>query len=722
MSTRTGKRSYAGRRNHTGFDKSTILIILLLSVLTFLLYFNTIGHGFVFDDITLILQNPQVLDFDISGIFSLKGYRPVRTLTHAVEWALAGENPMPYHVNNILLHLCNVLLLFFFLKKLTRSRAASLAGSLIFLAHPVQTAAVAYISGRKDLLATSFLLLGFLFYIGNSTPADRARWKPPAAWACFVLALLSKEVAIVFPALMLGIDMVLVRQASDGKDSGKSFPAALAEALKTRPFQYLAFTVLAVMALFWAVFINNASRAVGYWGGSFPANLGTGFKLFAHYLKLVFFPYPLIADYTGEVFPVSGSIAEPGTIFSILLLFLYLLSAFWIFRKSPLVSFGMLWFAAAISPVLHFIPFHELAADHFLYFPLVGAALCVSALFLIAEKSSARWKTGLTGMLIILCTVGGTMTVLRNRDWKDQKTLWEATYVQAPGSYRANVNLGQMALAEGRISEGIKYTERAIELNPAKAVPRSNLGTLFYSLGQQASLNRDYDRARDLLHKSIEYSKTALELDPDKIFTAVNYGSAYKELANIADAEGDSSLADQYRQEAERFYMRALNSGDERRELKTAWLNLGLMYIDAGRFNESIRFIDNFIQAYSESSDVWLGYNWKGYSLYSLGRFQSAAENFEKAAAVHPDMSVFNSLVNCYEKLGNEEMKIKTFERALALDPLSFNALYNLGLIYQKKGDMDRSNTYFRQALIADPDNMMAGAIRSHLGESGLRQ
>jgi tetratricopeptide (TPR) repeat protein len=168
--------------------------------------------------------------------------------------------------------------------------------------------------------------------------------------------------------------------------------------------------------------------------------------------------------------------------------------------------------------------------------------------------------------------------------------------------------------------------------------------------------------------------------------------------------------------------MRALNSGDERKELKTAWLNLGLMYIDAGRFNESIRFIDNFIEAYGESSDVWLGYNWKGYSLYSLGRFQSAAENFEKAAAVHPDMSVFNSLVNCYEKLGNEEMKIKTFERALDLDPLSFNALYNLGLIYQKKGDRERSNTYFRQALIADPDNMMAGAIRTHLGEAGPRQ
>ncbi|MCK5795362.1 MAG: tetratricopeptide repeat protein, partial [Anaerolineales bacterium] len=282
-------------------------------------------------------------------------------------------------------------------------------------------------------------------------------------------------------------------------------------------------------------------------------------------------------------------------------------------------------------------------------------------------------------------------------------------------------NLGQMALAEQRIAEGIELTEKAIALNPSKSVPRNNLGALYYSMGQQASHSRNYRRGKDLLHKAIEHCKAALELDPSRIFTAVNYGNAYKELANIADAEGNVSLAEQYRNEAENFYMRALNAGDERKQLKSAWLNMGLMYIDAGHFNEAVSYIDKFIQAYEGTSDVSIGYYWKGYSLYSLGRFQSAAGTFEKSAAINADMDVFNSLVNCYEKLGNEEMKIRTFERALELNPLSFDALYNLGLIYQKKGDKERSNNYFRQALIADPDNMMADAIKRHLGESGPR-
>ncbi|MFH1965002.1 MAG: tetratricopeptide repeat protein, partial [Acidobacteriota bacterium] len=645
MSTPTKKRT-TDRKNQVRSENQTIWIVLLLAVVSFLLYFNTIGHGFVFDDITLILQNPQVLNFDISGIFSLQGYRPVRTLTHAVEWALVGDNPMLFHVNNILLHVFNVLLLFFFLKKLTRSRAASLAGSIFFMVHPVQTAAVAYISGRKDLLATAFLLLGFWFYLKVADSAEGGKWRQPAAWTFFVLALLSKEVAIVFPAMMLGIDMVTGRSVNLERPAGRSFPGALGDALRSRPYQYAAFTVLAVLALVWAVVINQASRAEGYWGGSLLTNLGTGLKLFAHYLKLVFVPHPLIADYTGEVFPVSGSITELATVVSVLLVIIYLAFAFWIFRKSPLVSLGMLWFAAALSPVLHFIPFHELAADHFMYFPLVGAAVCISGVVLLLKKSaSACWKKNLIVLMVILAVSAGVMTVHRNRAWKDQETLWETTLAQAPESYRANVNLGQMALAEQRISEGIDYTERAIELDPSKAVPRNNLGALYYTLGQQASMSRDFGRGKDLLYKSIEQCKAALELDPSRIFTAVNYGSAYKELANIADAEGDSSLADEYRIEAENFYMRALNAGDERKELKSAWLNLGLMYIDAGRFNEAIPHIDRYIQAYSDNNEVWRGYYWKGYSQYSLGRFQSAAETFEKAAAVHGDMDVFNSLV-----------------------------------------------------------------------------
>jgi len=321
--------------------------------------------------------------------------------------------------------------------------------------------------------------------------------------------------------------------------------------------------------------------------------------------------------------------------------------------------------------------------------------------------------------LLVLGVIAGILTVDRNRDWKDQETLWKVTYEQAPGSYRANVNLGQMALSANRLREGISLTEKAIELDPKKATPRNNLGALFYTLGQQASADRNYAQAKSLLHRSIEQFKGALEVDPARIFTAVNYGNAYKELANVADAENNSKLAAEYRQEAERFYARALESGDERKELKSAWLNLGLMNIDAGNFDEALPHLDRFISAYQGDQEDWRGYYWKGYAQYSIGRFAEAAASFESAAELNPtDMTVLNSLVNCYEKVGEEAKKIRTFERALAVNPQMFSALYNLGLIYQEKGEQEKSRDYFRRALAADPDNMLAEAIRRHLNDT----
>ena len=280
MSKRVGKHSRSLNRQEESGSR-TLWIILFLVVVTILLYSNTIGHGFVFDDVTLITQNPQVLEFDIPGIFSMQGYRPVRTLTHAVEWMLSGGKPGLFHADNILLHVLNVLLLFFFLKRITRSRIAALAGSLVFMVHPVQTAAVAYISGRKDLLATAFLLLGFLLYLKAGDAGKSNWWKIAPAWACFVLALLSKEVAIVFPVMLLGIDMVAGVSMEKSSLPGQTFFSAMWTALRKRPLQYAVFSVLAALSLVWAVFINLASRAEGYWGGSLLTNLGTGFKLFS---------------------------------------------------------------------------------------------------------------------------------------------------------------------------------------------------------------------------------------------------------------------------------------------------------------------------------------------------------------------------------------------------------------------------------------------------------
>ncbi|UCF38341.1 MAG: glycosyltransferase family 39 protein, partial [Acidobacteriota bacterium] len=174
-------------------------IPVLLAVLCFLLYANTLGHSLVFDDVTLILQNRSVLELDWATILYKGGYRPFRTLTYALNYAVGGEDPFGYHLVNVLLHALNAVLAFLLFWRLSRSNAVAGIGAAFMALHPVQTAAVAYVSGRKDLLAAFFLLAGFYLYVSRRKEGGIG-WKTlVAVLPLFVLAILSKEVAIVLP-------------------------------------------------------------------------------------------------------------------------------------------------------------------------------------------------------------------------------------------------------------------------------------------------------------------------------------------------------------------------------------------------------------------------------------------------------------------------------------------------------------------------------------------
>jgi hypothetical protein len=468
---------------------------LLLIVLSVLLYANTLDHGFVFDDVTLILQNPQVLELNWLSIVWKGGYRPIRTLTYALNYALGGENPYGYHLFNVLLHACNAALVFFFLLLLTKSRLMAGVAGLVYAVHPVQTAAVAYVSGRKDLLAAFFLLIGLILYLRFRRSPNGKRWQLGLSYLSFLLAVLSKEVALVFPGLLLLVDSALEWQANKETDgSGLTLGRAIQRVFHRYPLRYLCFAALGVLASVWVVFINQASRMEGYWGGSVWTNLGTSFKLFVHYLKLAIYPSPLIADYLGDVFPVSTGALEPTTVVAIVMTILYLIVAWRVFECNPLLSVGMFWFLVVLLPVLQLLPFHELAADHFEYLPLVGTVLAagIGFSYLINRFSMPVLLCAGLGFLALGSSI---LVVHRNRDWRNIETLWEATYRVAPGSYRANANLGQIYFREGlesgateggKIDEGLQLTRRSIELDPSRSVSWGNLGAMYLTLGQKS--------------------------------------------------------------------------------------------------------------------------------------------------------------------------------------------------------------------------------------------
>lgn len=675
------------------------------------LFLNTLGHELVFDDVTLILQNPLVTSLDWRGIVIDSGYRPVRTLTYAVNYAISGERPFSYHLVNVLLHGANALLLFRLIWLLTASNLTAGIASALFACHPAQTAAVAYVSGRKDLLAAFFILLALNLFL-----LVRKRERPAPILAvgsglAFLLALGSKEVAIVFPGLLLLVDAWLERQeANAGNGPGPSLFRAAGTAVTRSPALYGSFVVLASAGLYWALAISKASRMEEYWGGTVLTNLGTGFKLFGHYLKQAVFPYPLLADYLGDVLKVSIGLAEPATLLAAGLLAGYVVLGIVLFRRYPSLSLGLLWFLICLVPVLQLIPFHELAADHFLYLPLVGWSIVVATLAAEASKRAPFLAWPALGALVIVFSL---VTVGRNADWKDKQSLWEATLAKAPRSYRANVNLGQIYFSQGLVERGIELTQRGLDLAPGRSLPHANLGAMYYTVGRERRLAGRLDEAVAMQAKAREFLEKAVALEPKNPFTVSNLANTYKEEALVLDERRQPEAALAARFKARDLLDEAFKLKDPRREVQAIWMNYAGLYLDAGHYRGAIPFLEKFLKAFPEDAT---GNYWMGICRFQVRDFAGAVPHLERASVARPTGEIWEKLAVAYEQTGRKDLSLTAWRQAARTAP-SPGVHYGLARMLLAAGNAEEARNELLKAMALDHDRSFTGRIARLLEE-----
>ncbi len=667
------------------------------------IYLNTLGHGFVFDDVTLILQNARVTQLKWSEILSLSSYRPVRTLTYAINFWAGGRDAFGYHLFNVLLHGCNAVLLFRFFRKMQVSLTWAFSGALIFAAHPIQTAAVAYISGRKDMLATFFVLAGLLAYL--SFRESRQVRSLLLVVVCFVLGVLSKEVALVFPALLLLTD--LCRNRRSIADPLKILVASF----RNFWWLYLSMVAMALAGLYYSVEVLQASRMEGQWGGSWSTNWGTSFKLFLHYLRLVVVPYPLLADYRGDVFAFSAGFSEPTTLASLLLTAAFVGFGIWAFGRSPKLTFGMFWLLIALLPVLQLIPFHELAADHFLYLAMVGPAFLAGfAVDRMTERTSRKeWVWAGMALVVLACTAA---TLHRNRDWKDNETLWAATYRMAPGSYRANCNLGGLAQQQRDLDRALSFTKRCLELDPTEALPYSNLGGLYRDLGAQSIGAGRLEEAESHLHKAIEHLERALTLE-DNPWARSNLADAFKDLAYIAEIRGDGfHKVAELRQRAIEEFKRAVPRAAGYDAQAVIIYKLGAVYLDAGRYREALTY---FLQCVDQLRQVAQPQAATGYAYLQLGQYGESIPFFERALALEATPDAFLGLARAQEALNGPQQAIATLETASRHFPSESEILYELGRLHVAAGDRAMGRAYLLRALQSSPREEISRSVRELL-------
>ncbi len=448
-------------------DPQLIAIVSLVAIV-FLCYVNSLGNEFVFDDFLLVLANKRIRSMNL-GLF-LNSYRPIRDISYAIDFALWGERPFGYHLTNLVIHAANVLLVFALVRRFTESLVTATLAALIFAVHPIQTDAVTYISGRRDLLFTFFYLLAFHSYLTYY----RKRWSLQAVvyfvlfFLLWALSLLSKEMAASLPILIFVWHYC---DAWDEKEKGSWWRQAartVLTAFNREKWLYISLWLIgSAFTLYW-VFIKGASQRVtsgkiNYWGGSFYANFLTVMRVHAWYLKQLVYPTP-IAQYLGSL-EISRSILDWRVGLSMAVVGGALYSGFFLLKRNKLMAFAVLSYFIFLLPVSQIIPHHELLADHYLYLPMMSFGLFVALLARKISRSGVVDKKApyfIAGAAVVIL---GVLTVVQNRTWKDERTLWTANYQAVPNSPRAALNLGN-TYQETEPERAKQLFKRALELDP----------------------------------------------------------------------------------------------------------------------------------------------------------------------------------------------------------------------------------------------------------------
>lgn len=548
-----------------------VLIAAGLAVVGILLYANTLPNKMFWDDYETILNNQFVHDWRhfpdffsqnlTAGAGDASNYwRPMLLVVFAAEWHLWGAAPAGYHVVNTACHILGAILLFFLLREIFESIPLAAIPSLIFLTHPLQTEAVTYVSGLGDPLSACFMLAAFITY-------ERARRKgrpfaSPWYWtslAGYALAIMAKETAIVLAALIAARELLLP-QAADDPWKRRAQNAAI----YTPPFFSIAAAYLALRAT-----ALNFQGAFNFYGADTPFThysyrIFTFFESLAVYAKLFFVPYPLHVE---RDIPVAITLFAPLPIAGAFIFAFLAAAAFACARRHPAVTFGIAWFFIALSPMSNLaVTINALIYEHWLYLPMVGIALALSALALeLVSRRPALAVPALTtfGVLIVAASA---LTVARNRDWRNPIAFYAQTLRYVPPNYRILINLGLAYADNGDFARAKSSYEDAAHIEPYTPTAFQDLGALGLASGKPQDAVNNLETAITLDQKNpapylILAEAYLAEKDPvdarKALEDSLRYAGAKPEtlfaLASIAETQNDATAARIYLEEALRL-------------------------------------------------------------------------------------------------------------------------------------------------------------------------
>jgi len=521
---------------------------VLLAQLTLLclvsgVFFPILGYDFVNLDVyTQIADYPHIRSLsweNIRQIFTSRhvtSYYPVRTLTFAVDHQIWGLNPGGFKLTNGLIHLANVLLLFWLIVRLFRHPAA--AGTCarpwwdaavatfaagIYAVHPLVAEPVVWVAGREELLMTLGALGSIHFHLTARGLQHRGA-KAPVVLACHTgtilccaAACLSNAVAAVTPLLITAWDVLTLAR-----------PKLRRIIYSTAPLWAMAVATIVIKKL------GKSHHAEVIAEAFTPQWLPTIFKLYWTNVRAIFWPRDLALTYEwirpsafleGEV--IVGAVALALTCV-----------ALWMLRRRPLAQFGLLWFGIALAPTSQIMPHYVARADRFLYLPLAGAMVAAAAELRPLGRVLKRRGSigGVVGAGAVLLAVVGLLGVRQVRTWRSGISVWGNCLKVSSNNHLAHRCLADELAQLGYLDEAFAHYRAALWLDFENQMALSNFARVLVTCNDHE--RRDYDLARQLAEFACELSEWK---DPEMLHTlAMVYNNHGVKLS--ADGQYDQAI------------------------------------------------------------------------------------------------------------------------------------------------------------------------------------
>lgn len=640
---------------------SPFFYISTIILLGFLCYSNSLRGEFVYDDDFLISSNASIRQFDVIKIFSQDiveshferpFYRPVQSITYAIDHLFWGLKPLGYHLTNTFIHILNAILIYVLLCNFTSNKMVPYVSSLLFVCHPIHTQAVSYISGRADILLTFFFLLSFITLLEYRRSG--ASLFLVLSVIFYIFSLLSKEAAVIIPLVFISYEIIY-----------RNEPATRVNKRIYAPF-------LMILATYSLIRFNHllAMERFNIVGAVLSTRILTMSKATMVYLFSLIMPVGL---HMRRSLPFSSSFFEIRTFSSSAVIIALICAAFFLRKNKKHISFFIFYFFLMLIPVSNLFQINAILAEHWLYMPSI-AYFFIFAYFLYGLSMhffKNSFKTAMVIAVFIFIMPYSFITIKQNTYWRDNESLYKHILYYEPFDAGSRLNLGLYYMRKGRFEDAIKEEKKVLALHPDAVYAYHCIAYIYYNWGK--------------MDEAEKYFKIGLSTYPDD--------KSHNYLGKIYEMRDGNDLA------AENEYRKAM---DVNPHSARSYINLAGLRLKENNLDGALQILKKAIKL--------CGPNPYGHSLIAViygkkGDYPEAFKHIKKAMRLDPEDEDINiNMGNICNGLGRFDKAISHYKKVININPKRADAYYNMGNSYYFKGEIKRARNYWEKSLKINPD------------------